>query len=136
MRSVCRATGARPAAGVRECVHQPLHLRGRGGRGRKKDWREPAVALVQGCPGVIASGEGANVFQGVHRVTSPLIDIIVEMQESRAIELTQELLANGSDPLRILDDCRVAVEIIGKRFETGDYFLPELVMAGEMLKQI
>ena len=67
---------------------------------------------------------------------SPLIDSVVEMQESRAIELTQELLANGSDPLRILDDCRVAVEIIGKRFETGDYFLPELVMAGEMLKQI
>ena len=39
-------------------------------------------------------------------------------------------------PLTILDDCRAAMEIVGKRFEAGEYFLPELIMAGEMLKQI
>ena len=28
------------------------------------------------------------------------------------------------------------MEIVGKRFEAGEYFLPELIMAGETLKQI
>ncbi len=65
-----------------------------------------------------------------------MIESLVEMKESQSIALTKEMLADGADPLRILDDCRAAVEIIGKRFETGDYFLPELIMAGEMLKQI
>lgn len=69
-------------------------------------------------------------------MSSPLIESLVEMKESQSIALTKEMLADGADPLRILDDCRAAVEIIGKRFETGDYFLPELIMAGEMLKQI
>lgn len=71
-----------------------------------------------------------------NRVSNPLIDSIVEMQEDKAIALTLERLGSESNPLQILDDCRVAVEIVGKRFETGDYFLPELVMAGEMLKKI
>ena len=28
------------------------------------------------------------------------------------------------------------MEIVGKRFEQGEYFLPELILAGEMLKEI
>ena len=28
------------------------------------------------------------------------------------------------------------METVGKRFETGEYFLPQLILAGEMLKQI
>jgi 5-methyltetrahydrofolate--homocysteine methyltransferase len=35
-----------------------------------------------------------------------------------------------------LEQCREAVEKVGKQFEIGKYFLPELVMAGEMLKKI
>jgi len=40
------------------------------------------------------------------------------------------------DPLKILDDARRAVEIVGKRFSDGDYFIPDLVYAGEILKAI
>ncbi|HEY6074003.1 MAG TPA: cobalamin-dependent protein [Anaerolineales bacterium] len=36
----------------------------------------------------------------------------------------------------ILDDCRTAMQIVGKRFEEGQYFIPELILAGEMLKSI
>jgi 5-methyltetrahydrofolate--homocysteine methyltransferase len=46
------------------------------------------------------------------------------------------MLDDGADPLTILDDCRAAMEIVGRRFELGDYFLPERVFAGEMLKQL
>jgi len=36
----------------------------------------------------------------------------------------------------ILAAAREAMDLVGKRFEEGQYFLPELIMAGEMLNQI
>jgi len=64
------------------------------------------------------------------------VDAITEMREGEALALTKQMLDDGADPLTILDDCRAAMEIVGRRFELGEYFLPELVLAGEMLKQL
>ncbi len=58
------------------------------------------------------------------------------MQEEEALALTKELLDAGTPPTQILDDCRAAMTIVGKRFEEGQYFIPELILAGEMLKSI
>ena len=65
-----------------------------------------------------------------------LIDAIVEMQEQEALQMTEERMGHNGDPLKILDDCSAAMGIVGKRFESGEYFLPQLIMAGEILKQI
>ncbi len=65
-----------------------------------------------------------------------LIDAITEMREEDALKITDELIASKTDPLKILEACRKAMEIIGARFETGDCFVPELMLAGEVLKEI
>ncbi|WP_300458162.1 cobalamin-dependent protein [Desulfobacula sp.] len=65
-----------------------------------------------------------------------LIDAVTNMKENEALSLTQELLDNNADPVQLLDACTRAMEIVGKKFESGVYFLPELMMAGEILKQI
>lgn len=65
-----------------------------------------------------------------------LKNAIIELQEDEAISLVQQLLDDDVDPLEILDNCRQAVEVIGDRYEAGDYFMPELMMTGEMLNQI
>ncbi len=69
-------------------------------------------------------------------MTARLVDAIAEMREQEAIALARQLLDEGTDPLAILADCRAAMELVGKRFEMGEYFLPELMLSGEMLKQI
>jgi len=69
-------------------------------------------------------------------MSEKLIEAIANMQESEAVALAKQLLDGGTDPMKILDYCQTAVEIVGKRFEEGTYFLPELILAGEMLKQI
>jgi 5-methyltetrahydrofolate--homocysteine methyltransferase len=59
------------------------------------------------------------------------------MEEDEALEIAKRmLLEEGADPLRVLELCRTAMDIVGKRFEEGEYFLPELVLAGEMLDTI
>jgi methanogenic corrinoid protein MtbC1 len=65
-----------------------------------------------------------------------LVEAMVNMRETEAMELARKMLAGGEDALHVLEGCRAAMEIVGQRFEAGRYFLPELIMAGEMLKKI
>jgi trimethylamine corrinoid protein len=65
-----------------------------------------------------------------------LVKALVEMEEAEALRLAKQLLDEGTDPLTILNACSTAMETVGARFEKGEYFLPHLMMAGEMLKQI
>lgn len=65
-----------------------------------------------------------------------LIADIADMKEAEAINLAFEMLDSGYDPIEVLDHCKEAMEIVGNRFEAGEYFLPELMLAGEILTQI
>ena len=69
-------------------------------------------------------------------MSQKLIDAIIEMREEDALKITQELLDGGADPMDVLEACRQAMDIIGKRFQTGESFIPELIMAGEMMTAI
>jgi 5-methyltetrahydrofolate--homocysteine methyltransferase len=69
-------------------------------------------------------------------MSQQLIDAIVEMREEDALAVTQQMLDAGTDPLDVLEACRQAMEVIGQRFESGDCFIPELILAGEMLSQV
>ncbi|OGO04736.1 MAG: methionine synthase, partial [Chloroflexi bacterium RBG_13_54_9] len=40
------------------------------------------------------------------------------------------------DPLKILEDARKGMEIVGKRFASSEYFIPDLVYSGEILKAV
>ncbi len=65
-----------------------------------------------------------------------LIEAITEMREEDAVRTANEMLDRGSNPIEVLDSCREAMSIIGQRFEAGDCFVPELILAGEVLRQI
>lgn len=66
-----------------------------------------------------------------------LVEWLADMNEDAALPLAKRmLLEDRVAPLHVLDLCRAAMDIVGKRFEEGEYFLPELVLAGEMLDQI
>jgi len=65
-----------------------------------------------------------------------LVDAIMGMKEQEALRLARERLDSGENPLKILELGREAMDFVGTRFEKGEYFLPELVMAGEILSQI
>jgi methylmalonyl-CoA mutase cobalamin-binding domain/chain len=69
-------------------------------------------------------------------MTELLVQALVEMKEAEALQKARQFLDEGVTPLKILESCSRAMEIVGQRFEKGVYFLPHLMMAGEMLKQI
>jgi 5-methyltetrahydrofolate--homocysteine methyltransferase len=69
-------------------------------------------------------------------MSQQLIEAITEMREEDALQLTKELLDNGASPSDILVACKDAMDVIGKRFENGEAFIPELMLAGEMMTAI
>lgn len=65
-----------------------------------------------------------------------LIKAIADLHEEEALRITEERLSAGEDASKILEDSRNAMEIVGKRFENREYFIPDLVYSGEILQEI
>jgi 5-methyltetrahydrofolate--homocysteine methyltransferase len=65
-----------------------------------------------------------------------LVKTLADLKEKEALKIVEDRLGAGEDPLKILEDARRAVEIVGKRFADCEYFIPDLVYAGEILKAI
>ncbi|GEA15198.1 5-methyltetrahydrofolate--homocysteine methyltransferase [Moorella sp. E308F] len=59
---------------------------------------------------------------------------MAELEEEQVLTLVKELLGNGVAPLEIVKALQEGMVEVGNRFESGDYFLSELVMAGEIMK--
>ena len=64
-----------------------------------------------------------------------LINAMVEMNEDELLKLTKKYLENGAEASEVLKGYQEAMAIVGKRFEERIYFIPELILSGEMMKQ-
>ena len=69
-------------------------------------------------------------------MTDQLVEAIVDMRDDEAVAIARDRIAAGTDPLEVLAACRDAMAEVGNRFESGDYFVPELILAGEVLRSI
>ena len=65
-----------------------------------------------------------------------LVTALSELKEKETLEIVQSRLDSGEDPLRILNETKEAMGIVGKRFEEGTYFIPDLVYSGEILQAV
>ncbi len=65
-----------------------------------------------------------------------LKEAVIELREDDALRIADEELQGGTDPLEVVAACREAMDVIGKRFADGQAFIPELIMAGEIMQGI
>ncbi len=65
-----------------------------------------------------------------------LVTFLSDLKEEDALRVTEERLNAGEDALGILDDTRKAMQIVGRRFSEGKYFIPDLVYSGKILERI
>ncbi|MCX6059585.1 MAG: corrinoid protein [Chloroflexi bacterium] len=64
-----------------------------------------------------------------------IIEAVIEGEAEDAAEATLSALDSNTDPLVILNEgLMIGADEVGKRFERGEYFLPELMLAGRALK--
>jgi 5-methyltetrahydrofolate--homocysteine methyltransferase len=62
--------------------------------------------------------------------------VLADLKEGEALDISRDRLGRGDNPMTILTDARRGMEIVGERFASGEYFIPDLVYSGEILKQI
>lgn len=65
-----------------------------------------------------------------------LAKAVANLKEDEAVEITQEKLNAGADPMGILAEAGKGMETVGTRFSKGEYFIPDLVYSGEILKKV
>jgi 5-methyltetrahydrofolate--homocysteine methyltransferase len=65
-----------------------------------------------------------------------LVRALSDLKEQEAVKIVEERLKAKEDPLKILQDARKGMEIVGKRFASSEYFIPDLVYSGEILKAV
>lgn len=65
-----------------------------------------------------------------------LEDAFLRMKRQEGIAYVEKALGSGTDPFEILKICRNCMEEVGKRFETGEFFLSELIYSAQVFKEI
>jgi methanogenic corrinoid protein MtbC1 len=67
-------------------------------------------------------------------MANELATAVADLDEGKVQELIDAALAGGASPSALLDECRNGMILIGQRYESGEYFLSDLIMAGEIFK--
>jgi len=65
-----------------------------------------------------------------------LVNALADLKEEEALKLVKEMLDAGEDPFKIMEYIRRGMEIVGNRFANSEYFISDLIYAGEILKAI
>jgi methanogenic corrinoid protein MtbC1 len=65
-----------------------------------------------------------------------LVNALADLKEEEALKIVKDRLNASEEPLKILEDARKGMEIVGKRFADSEYFIPDLVYSGEILKEV
>ncbi|EGW36540.1 cobalamin-dependent protein [Desulfosporosinus sp. OT] len=67
-------------------------------------------------------------------LTDALSIAIAELEEQQVADLIKERLDSGVSPLEIVNSLQQGMAEAGGKFETGEYFLGELIMCGEIMQ--
>jgi methanogenic corrinoid protein MtbC1 len=67
--------------------------------------------------------------------TSILAQAIGDLEEDKAMVLVKDKLAKGEPALSILEELQAGMSLVGERFESGEYFLSELIYAADIFKR-
>lgn len=65
-----------------------------------------------------------------------LIYNLVELNVSQTVDITHQLNEQNIQPVDILTACESALVEIGDRYESGEYFISGLIMAGEIMNRV
>ncbi|MDR2442002.1 MAG: B12-binding domain-containing protein, partial [Deltaproteobacteria bacterium] len=65
-----------------------------------------------------------------------LSQLIIQLKDTACRRMTRQLINMGTDPTLIMEVCQKSLIDIGRKYETGEYFIAGLIMAGDIMKQI
>jgi methylmalonyl-CoA mutase cobalamin-binding domain/chain len=65
-----------------------------------------------------------------------LTKYLSELKEQEALDFVKEALDGGTDAMSLMDEAKEGMAVVGKKFADEEYFIPDLVFSGEILKGV
>jgi methylmalonyl-CoA mutase cobalamin-binding domain/chain len=61
---------------------------------------------------------------------------LVELKRDEVLETVKDKAERGDDPLGLLEECRRGMTVVGDRFQSGEFYLAEMMLAAEIFKGV
>lgn len=61
---------------------------------------------------------------------------MADLDEEKTLRLVKERIQEGCTSMDIIESCRRGVELVGVKYSDSDYFLSDLIMSEEILKEV
>jgi len=68
--------------------------------------------------------------------TAGLKEWIIRGKRNEAVQETKKALAAGIDPATVMAEAIAAMSIVGQKFSTGEFFLPQMMIAARAMSEI
>lgn len=69
-------------------------------------------------------------------MSDDLISAMANLEEEKALALVRNKIEAGETAFEIVEQCRKGVEIVGKRYSEGNYYLSDLIMSEAIFKEV
>ena len=69
-------------------------------------------------------------------MSGELVKLLSDLKEPESLAFVKKALSEGVDPMNLLGEAKEAMSIVGQRFASDVYFIPDLVFSGVILKRI
>jgi 5-methyltetrahydrofolate--homocysteine methyltransferase len=76
------------------------------------------------------------ILTGGNAMAGKLAKLLMDLKEQEALEFVEKALTKGADPMQLLGDAREGMSLVGQKFASGEYFIPDLIYSGEILKGV
>ena len=68
-------------------------------------------------------------------MTSRLTKNLVELERDQVLSEIKERLNQGEDPMKIFEECKEGMDLVGEKFKSKEYFLAELMLSGDLFRE-
>jgi methylmalonyl-CoA mutase cobalamin-binding domain/chain len=65
-----------------------------------------------------------------------LVHLLADLEEEVVLEIVRKRIQTGDDLMQILEECNEGMQIVGTRYEQGEYYIAGLIMSGEIFREV
>jgi methanogenic corrinoid protein MtbC1 len=65
-----------------------------------------------------------------------LVHLLADLEEEAVLEIVRNRIQAGNDMMQILEECNEGMQLVGKRYEQGEYYIAGLIMSGEIFREV
>ena len=65
-----------------------------------------------------------------------LVHLVADLEENQVLDIVQKRIDAGDDLMQILEECNEGMQIVGNRYEQGEYYIAGLIMSGEIFREV